>query len=531
MTDFRAPARILARLRRPGPGRLFLVPKDRIRAPLAVLPAPLRLRIGYWTGLVPVLALLATITHIPSFVRPVWSPDEGYLATQARMLSDGGVLYDTVVDRKPPLLPWLYEACFSVFGSLSLWPLRVLAIAAHLITALLLVSIARGRWGDRAGAAVGVLYVLISIGLSPEDTQAATFEVFMLPSMAAAFRYAERRRWMAAGIATAVCALTKQTGGAVLLPVLWMLVQDARHRAVPWRPALGKTLFGFGIPIALVAVILTKPKGFLFWVVTGSGDYASLDGALLLMIGRAIGNAAILAAAAFGFLVPLCQLLLGRRRARRAGAVPEVRVPARSSDSDLWVWLASAVVAVSTGFHFFGHYYLQLMPPLVMVGGAAVSSSALRWRPVLLYSAAASTVFWALGFAWPGERLDQTTKVAAAVAKQTTPKDTMLVWGMHPEMYWLADRRPATRYLTAGFLTNFSGGKGDRKVGENFSVDEAWKTFDQELSHGLPEIVVDDSGKAAYAPMRIPRMEQLLDTHYQMVGLTGDTVIYRLVHR
>ncbi|MFJ6216520.1 ArnT family glycosyltransferase [Streptomyces sp. NPDC092296] len=509
------------------------MPEDRTRDRLTALTArlPARLRTGYWTGLVPALALLAVLTHLPSFVRPVWSPDEGFLATQARMLADGGVLYDTVVDRKPPLLPWLYEAAFAVFGSLSLWPLRVLAIVAHLVTAVLLVSLARGRWGDRAGAAAGVLYLLISIGLSPTDTQAATFEVFMLPSMVAAFHYAERRRWLAAGIATAVCALTKQTGGAVLLPVLWMLFQDGRHRGVHRPAALGKVLAGFAIPIALVAATLTKPRGFLFWVVTGSGDYASLDGALLLMIGRALGNLAILAAAAFGLVLPLVRRLRAGRRAVRAGGVPPTLGTAHGSTADLWVWLVSAGLAVSTGFHFFGHYYLQLIPPLVLLGVGAVSTSALRWRPVLVYTAVASCVFWGLALVWPDQRLDRSAKVALAVAEQTGPTDTMLVWGMHPEMYWLAGRRPASRYLTAGFLTNYSGGKGDEKVGEEFSVQDAWKTFDQELSHGLPEIVVDDSGKAPYAPAHIPKIERLLDAHYQMVGLTGDTVIYRLVRR
>ncbi|WP_079063540.1 ArnT family glycosyltransferase [Streptacidiphilus griseoplanus] len=493
---------------------------------------PPRIRTGYWTRLVPALALLATLTHIPSFVRPVWSPDEGYLATQARMLADGGVLYDTVVDRKPPLLPWLYEACFAVFGSLSLWPLRVLAIGAHLVTALLMVSIARGRWGGRAGAAAGALYLLVSIGLSPSDTQAATFEVFMLPSMVAAFWYAERRRGLAAGVATAVCALTKQTGGAVLLPVLWILFQDARRRGLSVPAALGRVLFGFALPIALVAAMLTKPKGFLFWVVTGSGDYASLDGDLLLMIGRALGNAAILGAAAFGLALPLLRRRRARRRAAAAGVeFPERRAASQGSTADLWIWLVSAVIAVCTGFHFFGHYYLQLIPPLILLGVGAVATSALSWRPVLVYSVAASTVFWCLALAWPGHRLDRSAKVATAVAEQTTPKDTMLVWGMHPEMYWLADRRPATRYLTAGFLTNYSGGKGDQKIGEKYSVQDAWKTFDQELSHHLPEIVVDDSAKSPYSPLRFPRIERLLDTHYQMVGLTGDTVIYRLVRR
>ena len=487
---------------------------------------PARARTGYWTRVVPVLALLAVITHIPSFLRPVWSPDEGFLATQARMLADGGVLYDTVVDRKPPLLPWLYEACFTVFGSLSLWPLRTLAIVAHLVTAILLASIARGRWGDRAGAAAGALYLLLSIGLSPEDTQAATFEVFMLPAMVAAFRYAERRRWLAAGIAVALCSLTKQTGGAVMLPVLWMLFQDCRQRGVRWAPALFKIWFGFALPIALVAIILTKPKGFLFWVVTGSGDYASFGGAWMQMAGRALGNSAIMLGAGLGFVLPLGRRIWLKYRNRQLPAAAEER----GSTADLWVWLLSSVVAVSVGFHFFGHYYLQLMPPLVLLGVGAVATSAIRWKPVMVYSTVAATAFWALAMAWPGERLTRNTEVASAVAAQSTPKDKVLVWGMHPELYWLSDRMPATRYLTAGFLTNFSGGKdGSENVGEDYSVTNAWQTFDKELSdNGLPEVVVDDSGPSPYQPFRVPRIENLLETHYEMVSVFTDTVVYRL---
>ncbi|GAA2140982.1 hypothetical protein GCM10009760_24710 [Kitasatospora kazusensis] len=528
------------------------MPTDSVR-PLAALSAlaarltarlPARVRTGYWTRVVPVLALLAVVTHIPSFLRPVWSPDEGYLATQARMLADGGVFYDTVVDRKPPLLPWLYEACFALFGSTSLWPLRTLAIVAHLVTAVLLASIARGRWGNRAGAAAGALYLLISIGLSPEDSQAATFEVFMLPAMVAAFRYAERRRWLAAGIAVALCSLTKQTGGAVLLPVLWMLFQDTRRRGVRWPPALAKIMFGFALPIAFVAVILTKPKGFLFWVVTGSGDYASLGGAWLQMTGRALGNSAILAAAGLGFLVPLgrrlwltyrgrpARLPFGRRRAaeqqRETAPLPVAASKEHGSTADLWVWLLSSVVAVSTGFHFFGHYYLQLMPPLVLLGVGAVCTSAVSWRPVMVYSTVAATAFWGLAVFWPGQTITHNTEVATTVAEQSTPKDTVLVWGMHPELYWLADRKPASRYLTAGFLTNFSGGKDSKQVGEQYSVSDAWQTFDQELTKNPPEVVVDDSGQAPYQPELIPKIETLLTTRYEVVAVNADTVIYRL---
>lgn len=469
------------------------------------------LRTGYWARLVPFLGAVAVLTRLPSFARPFWNPDEGFLASQARMLAGGGVLYDTVVDRKPPLLPWLYEAAFWLFGSSSLWPLRVLAIGAHLGTAVLLAAIARQRWGNRAGGAAGVLYLLVSIGLSPEDSQAATFEVFMLPATAAAFWFAQNRRWAQAGAATAVAALTKQTGGAVLFAVLWALRRESRrYGGQPARSSLPALAFGFGLPVLVIAVS-TGMRNFVFWVITGSSDYASLDGAWLTMLERAFGNAAILAAAALGLLVPLA------RRWRRV-----------REDADLWVWLGASGLGVITGFHFFGHYYLQLVPPLVLLGVGAVARGSANWRPVLLYTALAGTVFVGLGFAWPHQPMQHSVSVATDVAEETSPHQTVLVWGMNPEVYWLSGRLPATRYLTAGLLTNFAGGRPADSVSVRQAVPGSWRVFDAEMHRRLPTLIVDESGDAPYAPRYIQPLRALLAAHYVQVGTDGTAVFYRL---
>ncbi|WP_181803044.1 glycosyltransferase family 39 protein, partial [Streptomyces shenzhenensis] len=143
---------------------------------------------GYWARLLPLLAVLACVTRVPSFLRPLWNPDEGYLAVQARLLAGGGQLYETVVDRKPPLLPWLYEGTFAVFGSGSLTPVRVLAVLAQLATAALLASIARRRWGDRAGRTAGALYLLVSVGAPHRGGRAGQHE--HLPPLETVLAYA-----------------------------------------------------------------------------------------------------------------------------------------------------------------------------------------------------------------------------------------------------------------------------------------------------------------------------------------------------
>jgi 4-amino-4-deoxy-L-arabinose transferase-like glycosyltransferase len=459
----------------------------------------------FWLRVLPLLAALAAVTRIPSFRLPLWNPDEGYLAVQARILAGGGTLYDTVVDRKPPLLPWLYEAAFALCGDGSLRPLKVLAVVAQLATATLLAAVARRRWGDRAGRTAGVLYLLTSIGLNPEDAQAATFEVFMLPFTAAALWCADRGRWALAGAAVAGALLTKQTGGAVLLPVLGLL-----WRSVPTRGAVLRTAVGLAAPVA-AAALLTTPTGFFFWTVTGSGAYASFTGSELHVLVRALTNTMILAVACAGLVPPVLRVL----RIARTGA------------ADLWLWLASSAFAVVAGFHFFGHYYLQLIPPVVLLATAALQILPRDWlHTTVLTTACACALFLAWGLLAPRPELVHAQRLAAAVQSRTTPADRVLIWGMHPETYLFADRAPASRFLTAGLLTNYSGGRDGPQVGEKYAVAGAWSRFRREMAERPPELIVDDSRGRPFAPDRVPTLRRLLAGHYTERSTVDGAVLY-----
>ncbi|MET9297469.1 glycosyltransferase family 39 protein [Streptomyces sp. NPDC003077] len=470
------------------------------RHPGAAVALP---RPAFWPRLLALAVGLASFTRLPSFTQPFWNPDEGFLATQARMLAAGGTLYETVVDRKPPLLPWLYEAAFALFGDRSLWPLRVAAILAQVVTAVLLAAVARRRWGDRAGRAAPVLYLLVSIGLNPQDGQAANFEVFLLPWTAAALWCADRARWYGAGLAVAGALLTKQTGGAALLPVLCLLryAPGGRRRAAVLLSA------GLAGPFVLVAC-LTEPRRLLFWTVTGSGAYADVAGSVLTAAGRAAGNTALVAAACAGLLLPLL-----RCRPDRA--------------TGLWPWLGASAVGVAVGFHFFGHYYAQILPPLALpAAGALARLPAGATRRSLLLCGVSCGAFWGWGLVAQPPDLPHARGVVAAVRARTEPREPVLIWGMHPEQYWLADRAPGSRFLTAGLLTNYSGGRGPARVGPAHAVPGTWPTFRRELAARPPALVVDDSRGAPYAPSRTPALRALLHSRYERSGVADGAVLY-----
>src|SRR6266480_2721281 len=181
-----------------------------------------------------VLLLLTAALRLPAFFVDVFNSDESFLGAQAEVISDGGNLYQEAADRKPPLVPYLYAATFTVFGTTALWSVRVLAMLAVALTALFLALEARRRYGNRAAWIAGVLMVLGSVAFAPQDGQAANFEIFMLPGMTAAVLLAQRGRSFSSGVAVAIAtlaapvclasvAIAKQTGAATLIPVLYLV--------------------------------------------------------------------------------------------------------------------------------------------------------------------------------------------------------------------------------------------------------------------------------------------------------------------
>ena len=303
-----------------------------------------------------VLLLLTVALRLPGFFVDVFNSDETFLATQAHVIRDGGNLYREAADRKPPLVPYIYAASFEFFGSTALWTVRLVAMLAIALTAWLLACEARRRWGWRAGWIAGLLCVFAMVAFAPQDGQAANFEVFMLPAMTAAVLLAGARARRIVGVAVAVATLAKQTGAATLLPVAY-LVWKARG-----KHGLSRAALGFAIPLGLVAFAL-GPGQLLYWTVLGNGSYVSVGTASLYVASTFVLMTLAWVACNLPIVWRLPEAWRSRRRPARDGG----------TDTDLWLWLISAAVSVAVGLRFFGHYYIQLIPPLCLLTAGSLA--------------------------------------------------------------------------------------------------------------------------------------------------------------
>jgi len=451
-----------------------------------------------------VFLLLAVVTHLPSLVRTeALNPDEAFLATQAQVLNDGGRLYHDVVDRKPPIVPYLYAAVFRVTGSDDLVSVRLLAIAAYVISALLLAAIARRRWGDKAGLAAGILYLVASGGLVLEDSQPANFEVFMTPLICAAMYFGDRERTTTSGVFTALATLAKQTAATTLLPLAWMSWRRERLRG------LVRLGVAFVVPIVVAALVFGW-SDFMFWVFTGTGGYLDASGSWGVAANRGLAGTAIFLGANFAALL---LVVAGLRRWRE--------------NIDLWLWLAGAFIGVAAGFRFFGHYYLQLGPPFALLAAGTIARADRKvWIRTAALSGASVIVFVALGLTAHPILLHPYDRIAAAIDERTEPSDRIFVWGQFPQTYWASDRLPATRFLTAGFLTGSSGGRSSAHVGMQYAVEGAWDDFRADLAAHPPALIVDVSRGTSYSIGRFPAFDTYLHANYKPVADVDGVVLY-----
>ncbi len=374
-----------------------------------------------------VILVLAGALRLPAFFVDVFNSDETFLATQAQVIREGGNLYEEAADRKPPLVPYVYAGAFDLFGTTELWSVRVFAMLAAALTAFLLAIEARRRYGRRAAWAAGLLCVFALVAFAPQDGQAANFEIFMLPAMTAAVLLARRGRAVSAGAAVAIATLAKQTGAATLLPVLYLVWRARGRRGV--TDALG----GFGVPLALVALAL-GPGQLLYWTVLGNGSYVSVQTASTYVLSSFV----LMSLGWVACNLPIVWRLPVAWRDRRD------RVRDGLTDYDLWLWLASAVISVMVGLRFFGHYYLQLVPPLVLLTAGALSRGTKRIAiGTVVFAAVAAIAFSAAGyFIRPFDPEPDYQSVSKYLAAHVDRGDRVLVWGSVPEIYWASGIAP-----------------------------------------------------------------------------------------
>jgi len=308
----------------------------------------------------------------------------------------------------------------------------------------------------------------------------------------------------AAGALTGIAVLIKQSAfDAGLAAVAYLLWRERRGGLAPAGVLVGGAL----VPIAVAAASAARLNDWLFAVVgyrfhgdsIVTGSFAGRTHQLWTALppaGKALGVLALLAAAGW----------------RRAPLLARI-------------WVAAAALGVLGGGNFHPHYFLQLVPPLSLLAAVGVRTiwlSAPRPAVAAAGAAAAATFAVAMPVAWASPSKQAETiwprdphlvhdaVLARYVKAHTLPTQRVLAVWADADIYYLANRRPATQYLWSRNVASIPGAL--RAVHYALATRQARLVLVVQ-----PPAKLDPSGRTAY----------LLRREYRLVTRIGDATVYR----
>lgn len=460
------------------------------------------------------LALFAAgafVLRLPALVWGRWyDPDEAAIAVQARTLVGGGRLYADMADRKPPIPPYLYALWHWLTGSYDPRGPRLMAsVLLAVATVVLVREVARVK-GPRVARWTGILYLAGAFAMAPVDGGAANYAHFALPLATLAVLACRRSGWapLGGGLLLGLAVLSRQS---------WIFAVPAGAFSC-WRctRVRGTALFTVGLVAGVATAALMAPwSDYWFWNFKSSPGFVFASIGLGVAVGRGL--------AALG-------LFVARHLAMVGGAARALPSSLRT-DPDLWLWVLTGTGATAAGFRFYGHYWLQVVPPLALLAGGVVAGWSRRWRVLAAWSVAVTAIVSLASLCvptWFRSRPDPAA-LAARIDACTSTSDRVFVWGSYPELLMAVDRPVAGTLVHSDFVTGRSGG---RTAATDAATPGARERMMADLDAAPPAVLVDTSGVAdlgytAFPMLGDPDLAAFARAQYTPEQVDGYTLWWR----
>jgi hypothetical protein len=471
---------------------------------------PVRLSLGC---LVLALACLR-LCHI----HLLWADEDYHLAAAIHILN-GKVPYRDFWYDKPPLCAVFYV----LVGGYPGWPLRILDSAYILVACYLAYVLAREWWRNALeGYTAALLLAFFTTFYLPSAVIPLAADAFMIIPHFAAIYCARRRLPLWAGICAGI-ALLFNTKALFIFATC----------AVFLAPQLPLLLSGFALPLAvgLVAALF-------------SGAWASYC--------EQVWRWGFIYAKGSPVLHPLTTGLtrtanwIGFHAALIAGAIYGLVQATRNDRNQLLVWVTLSFAAVCLGTRFAPHYFLQLLPPLVIAAsrGIALALRAYPKRAAALLAVLLVVPFIRFGPRYASLALDNlhhrdpkwsdvvmdldSQRAAAKIRSLAHPGDTLFVWGYRPDLYVYTRMSSDGRFWDSQPLT---GVPADRHLSATNAIYSGPATANRrELTHSHPDFIVDGLSRfnPKLSPSAFPDLRSWMAS-YKLVNQTKLSLIYRRV--
>jgi len=549
--------------------------------------------------------------------------DDGLWFTVGEELLRGKALYREIYFDKPPGLALTYLLLFWTFGA-HVITVRLFTIAYSIAIAVVLYLFGARMYDKRIGLLAALIFAVFST--TYPHFQALNTDLLMaLPYTAGAyllvrsrwdvFNSKEKRslkRWLAlaGGVFIGVAFQINPKAifdivffGAFLVASRRWNKNEIRSVADPSaREPRASSLFAlalFGVIAGSVPFLIQIAAGnawSFYWAYVWDwgaryGEYNSYTmvvvGALKSGANYLSLNDTLLIGLAFVVFAVARQMRKQPNIADQATGASFKTLLNFRADVVLLLWFATSFAGVMVGGRFYGHYFLQIVPSLAVIGARGIVgiNSSLKTRSTavrrsvlaLLVIGFAFTVVrfhtraavlaldWARGTtspssaAWYHTMRDREERNVAAVVRDMTdendaadhlglegireggprarlaegPGDYLFVWGYRPEIYYWSGLLPASRFLSTQPLTGVPAdvhyfGDDYRSLLDPSVTANARQQLAGDLEETQPKYIVDELGffNNHLAILQYPELAEFM-SEYKPLGATGRFFIYR----
>lgn len=505
-----------------------------------------------------ILLLALIVLRIPVLFHPILDVDEAIYGLFARIWFDGGIPYVDCVETKPLGIYLFFGSIFSLFGRFNMIAVHAATIAVVGATAYVIYLISKMIDSSKSGFIAALLYIVFSTTYIPKVI-ATTIEPIMLFPVSLQFyfwlRYERDSNWPSAflsGLFFSMACLFKYQAGMNLF-VLFAYLIFVKHK-VPSKGVrlltgglqIGVPLKGVGhfflgaiwLPLIMIAYLayVKGLDGFYYWNILGNRNYIS-EGSSTINLPHQILTRVLPYIASTLLMWILSILRIVKRD---------------NSSATLWLiilWFVLSIIPVSTGYRFYGHYFLLLLPPMAILSAPIIErvwDDPLKvWKRRLIVLAILLPAF---GFstarlnmdkihnAFKEDNLNNYKPLAAYLAKNTLPSDKVIAWGFAPLVYWYSERLPGTRFFWSDLLTSrVSGLKGVEASGSSEEGrKEAWEMFFRDLEKNKPVYIIDTAPANLhdykdFPITKYPRLHEYVQAHYKTDVIINHAIFYKRI--
>jgi 4-amino-4-deoxy-L-arabinose transferase-like glycosyltransferase len=468
-----------------------------LRAILILVPLFALLRLAHWNLL--------------------WA-DEDYHVAAAVNILHGKVPYRDFWYDKPPLNAVFYL----LIGGHAGVALRLLDAGYVLLACYLAYRLASSWWSQKEGYAAAFLLAFFTTFYLPSAVIPFAADALMIVPHLAAIYYARKRRPVWAGLFAGIGFLFNTKALFVLAACGVFLLSLSQ---------LLRLLVGFALPVLAGlgwAAVSGAWPGYCEQVWRWGLLYARNS-----PVAHPIQTGVSRTANWLGFHAALAA----------ATAVCLVKTEIRGRIK-LSAWIVLSFIAVCLGTRFAPHYFLQLLPPLVIAASrgivlalemrrklAGAVFSALLLVPLIRFSPHYVTLTFNTAIhrqpRWSDVVMDlDSQRAAAQVLDLARPGDTLFVWGYRPDLYVYTHMSSDSRFWDSQPLT---GVPADRHLSATNAIYGGPAAASREqLARSHPTFIVDGLSllNPRLSPQVYPELRDWL-RHYRLVARTNLSLIYR----